>query len=240
MSLTVISPLRMPSLSTTGSFSIRCWARIASASSSVVPIGAVTSPSLVIAAEIGRSRLDSNCRSRLVMMPTSRPAPSTIGTPEIRKRRISAWASRIGRSGPRVIGFWIMPLSLRLTRSISAACRSIDMFLWITPMPPARAIAIAISASVTVSIAAETSGTWSGMARVNREVVETLRGCTVEWRGASSTSSKVSARPGRRLLIRESFRWTWTRLVWPRRVWLRRAASPRVSRRAVRRSSAAC
>ena len=121
MSLTVIRPLSTPPASTTGSFSILCDARIASASASVVPTGAVTNPSRVIASAMGRSRFDSNWRSRLVMMPIRRPVPSTIGTPEIRKRRISACASRIGRSGPSVIGFMIMPLSLRLTRSTSAA-----------------------------------------------------------------------------------------------------------------------
>ena len=63
----------------------------------------------------------------------------------------------------------IIPLSLRFTRSTSAACRSIDMFLCSTPMPPARAIAIAISDSVTVSIAAETSGMLSSIPRVNRD-----------------------------------------------------------------------
>ncbi len=41
-----MSPLSTPCASTTGSFSIRCWPRIRSASSSVVPTGAVTSFSL--------------------------------------------------------------------------------------------------------------------------------------------------------------------------------------------------
>ncbi len=74
------------------------------------------------------------------------------------------------------MGLRIIPLSLRLTRSTSAAWRSTVMFLWITPIPPARAMAIAISASVTVSIAADTRGIWSGMARVKRLAVETSRG----------------------------------------------------------------
>jgi hypothetical protein len=106
----------------------------------------------------------------------SLPCPSTIGTPEILNRRMSWYASRSGRSGPSVIGLRIIPLSLRLTRSTSAACRSTVMFLWSTPMPPARAIAMAISASVTVSMAAETSGMLSGMVRVRRLLVETSRG----------------------------------------------------------------
>ena len=112
------------------------------------------------------------------MMPMSLPAPSTIGTPEMRNRRMRAAASRSGRSGPSVIGLRIIPLSLRLTRSTSAACRSMVMFLWMTPMPPARAIAMAISASVTVSIAAEMRGMCSGMARVKRLAVETSLGWT--------------------------------------------------------------
>src|SRR6266567_93306 len=74
-----------------------------------------------------------------------------------------------------------------------------DMFLWITPMPPSRAMAIAMSDSVTVSIAAETSGMLSGILRVNQDFTSTLRGCTVECRGTSNTSSKVSAGVGRKV-----------------------------------------
>jgi len=192
-------PLKIPCSSTTGSFSMRCLARIRSASSSVVPTGAVTRRSCVIAARIGRSSSRSNWRSRLVMMPTRRPASSTTGTPEMRKRSIRRTASRRGRSGPRVMGWRIIPDSLRFTRSTSAAWRSIGMFLWITPMPPSRAMAIAISDSVTVSIAAETSGRLSGMPRVKRERTSTLRGCTLECRGTSRTSSKVRAVPGRKV-----------------------------------------
>ena len=121
MSLMVMRPFSNPCLSTTGNFSMRCFARMRSASSNVVPTGAVTSLSLVITSRIGRSSSRSNCRSRFVMMPTSFPAPSTIGTPEILKRCMSCCASRSGRSGPSVIGFMIIPDSLRLTRSTSAA-----------------------------------------------------------------------------------------------------------------------
>jgi hypothetical protein len=120
MSLTVMSPRRCPPSSTTGSFSMRWRPMIASASSSVVPLGAVTSPSLVIASRSGRSRARSNCRSRLVMIPTSRPSSSTTGTPEILKRDMSCTASRSVASGERVIGFMIIPLSERFTRSTSA------------------------------------------------------------------------------------------------------------------------
>src|SRR5881396_758141 len=199
MSLMVMRPLRTPCSSTTGSFSMRCFARIRSASSSPVPTGAVTRRSLVIASRIGRSSSRSNCRSRLVMMPTRRPASSTIGTPEMWNRSIRRTASRSGRSGPRVIGCRIIPDSLRFTLSTSAAWRSTGMFLWITPMPPSRAMAIAISDSVTVSIAADTSGMLRAMPRVKRERTSTLRGCTLESRGTSKMSSNVRAEAGRKV-----------------------------------------
>src|SRR5688500_10515707 len=67
------------------------------------------------------------------------------------------------------------------------------MFLCTTPIPPARAMAIAISDSVTVSIAAETSGMFSVIPRVNREAVLTSLGWVSECRGTRKTSSKVSA-----------------------------------------------
>ncbi len=42
----------------------------------------------------------------------------------------------MGASGRIVTGSTIiMPLSERFTRSTSSACRSIDMFLWTTPIP---------------------------------------------------------------------------------------------------------
>src|SRR6202158_1514984 len=191
MSLTVMRPRSVPFSSTTGSFSIRCLPRIASASSSVVPNGAVTRFFDVIASRSGRSRFRSNWRSLLVMIPTSCPSRFTMGTPEILNRLIRATASRSVPSGESVIGLSIIPLSDRLTRSTSAAWRSIDMFLWMTPIPPARAIAIAISDSVTVSIAADAKGTLSVIPRVNSEVVLTSFGCTSECLGVSRTSSKV-------------------------------------------------
>src|SRR5690242_4020115 len=66
-------------------------------------------------------------------------------------------------------------------------------------MPPSRAMAIAISDSVTVSIAADTSGMLRGMPRVNRERTSTFRGCTLESRGTSKTSSNVRAEAGRKV-----------------------------------------
>ena len=47
------------------------------------------------------------------------------------------------------------------TLSTSSACASMDIFLWIIPIPPCLAIAIAILCSVTVSIPALISGMFS-------------------------------------------------------------------------------
>ena len=77
MSLTVMSPRRRPSASTTGSFSILLRPRIASASGKVVPTGAVTRSREVMSAEIGWSTSFSKRRSRFVRIPTS--TPSLVG-----------------------------------------------------------------------------------------------------------------------------------------------------------------
>ena len=60
-------------------------------------------------------------------------------------------------------------------------------------------MAIARRASVTVSIAAETSGSLSWMLRDSRVERSVSRGRTLEYDGTSSTSSKVSALPSRRM-----------------------------------------
>ncbi len=69
-------------------------------------------------------------------MPTSRPASSTIGIPENRKRFINASASCSSAVAGSVTGSVIMPLWLRLTFCTSAACSVIGMLRWITPRPP--------------------------------------------------------------------------------------------------------
>ena len=57
-----------------------------------------------------------------------------------------------------VTGSTIIPASLRFTRSTSSACVSMVRFLWMTPTPPAWAMAMASRDSVTVSMAAEMTG----------------------------------------------------------------------------------
>ena len=94
ISLIVISPVRFPSLSTIGSFSLRAFARICFASSNVIPSGAVTSPSDVIHSLIFFVKSVSNFKSRFVIIPTSFLfGPSVIGTPEIRNFAIKSSAS---------------------------------------------------------------------------------------------------------------------------------------------------
>ena len=193
ISLKVISPLRMPPLSTTGSFSILCCWRRLSALSSVVPTGAVTRFSSVITSEIFCFFFGWNRRSLLVRMPTSFPAAEMIGMPEIWYLRIVSSASPTVWSGRIVTGSMIMPLSERLTLSTCSACAAIAMFLWMTPIPPSRAMAIAIAASVTVSIAEDISGMLSLMLRVSIVVRSASRGSTDEALGTSRTSSKVRA-----------------------------------------------
>jgi hypothetical protein len=65
----------------------------------------------------------SKRRSRLVTMPTSR-SPSTTGTPEMPRARVSSSTSRMVLSGPTVIGSLMMPLSNFLTAAHLARLRS--------------------------------------------------------------------------------------------------------------------
>jgi hypothetical protein len=65
------------------------------------------------------------------------------------------------------------------------------IFLWITPMPPSRAMAMARLASVTVSMAAEIIGIFMGMFLESLVLRLTSRGITSEYDGTSRTSSKV-------------------------------------------------
>ncbi len=193
MSFTVMRPARRPSSSTTGSFSILWRWRTRSASSSEVPSGTVTSSSPVITSRTARSGSLSNSRSRLVMIPTTRPSSPTTGRPLMEYSSRSAVAFPSDASGPTVIGSRIIALSARFTRSTWERCDSTDMFLWMIPIPPSRAAAMAISNSVTVSMAADTTGMASRMPRVNCEETSTSAGCTSARRGTSRTSSKVRA-----------------------------------------------
>ena len=133
-------------------------------------------------------------------MPTRRPVfwppvpPfSTTGIPEMPCARISARASASVASGPMVTGLTTMPDSNFLTWRTSSACPAGDKLRWITPMPPACAMAMASRDSVTVSIAADRIGIDSSMSPAIRVAMSVSPGITSEWPGCNSTSSKVSA-----------------------------------------------
>ena len=69
----------------------------------------------------GSSSFFSKRMSRLVTMPTSWP-PSTTGTPEMLRARVSLITSPMVVSGPTVNGSRITPASKFLTLATSAAC----------------------------------------------------------------------------------------------------------------------
>ena len=120
ISLIVIRPCRLPSLSTKGSFSMRCWRRMAFASAKDVPTGAVTRFSFVMISPMRRLMSSSKRMSRLVIMPTNLPS-TVIGTPEILYLPINSLASASKLSGCRKMGSIIMPCSERFTLSTSRA-----------------------------------------------------------------------------------------------------------------------
>ena len=100
ISLIVISPFKLKSSSTMGSFSTLALARMRFASIMVMPSLAVTRCSEVMHSLIFLEKSSSNFRSRLVMMPTSF-LPSVIGTPEMRNLPMSSSASFNVCSGER-------------------------------------------------------------------------------------------------------------------------------------------
>ncbi len=158
---------------------MRCWCSSRRASSCVTPSRTVTS-FFVISSATGCNGLSAKRTSRLVRMPTSFAglplAPrSTTGMPEMCCCCISASASASVSSGKMVIGLTTMPLSKRFTRRTSSACWSGSRLRWMTPMPPACAMAMARRASVTVSMAEEMIGRFSVMVRVSRERMSTSR-----------------------------------------------------------------
>ena len=92
ISFIVINPFKLKSSSTIGSFSFLALAKIALASSSVIPSLAVINPSDVIESLINLEPSVSNFKSRLVIIPTNF-FPTTIGTPEILNFAIKSLAS---------------------------------------------------------------------------------------------------------------------------------------------------
>ena len=90
-------------------------------------------------------------------------------------------------------GFTTMPDSNFLTWRTCAAWASGSRLRWMTPRPPACAMAIAILASVTVSMAEAMIGILSEISRVIRVRISASDGSNSDNPGLSRTSSKVSA-----------------------------------------------
>src|SRR5260370_891734 len=150
---------------------MRCLCSIRFASSWLTPSRRVKRFSCVISSEVFWRGSVAKRTSRLVRMPTSLPgtplvAPVTTGMPENPWSFISAIASDSMASGPMVKGLTTMPDSYFLTCRTWAAWPSTSKLRWMTPTPPACAIAIAMRASVTVSIAEATIGVLSGTPRL--------------------------------------------------------------------------
>jgi hypothetical protein len=108
-------------------------------------------------------------------------------------RFIKVSASASVASGEMVIGFTTIPLSYRFTCRTCSACSSGVRLRWMTPSPPACAIAMAIRLSVTVSIAEARRGRLTLIERVTHERTSAWDGRISEWPGVSNTSSKVRA-----------------------------------------------
>ena len=190
-SLTVIRPTSLPASSTMGSFSTLLELSRFRASFLDTPLLATTRGMAVITSATVRDMSGSKRMSRLVQMPTRVPSLSTTGRPEIRYRAQRASTSPIVMSGLQVIGSVTIPDSERFTSSTCWAWSSMERLRCNTPIPPCRAIAIAMRASVTVSIAAEISGIFKRILRVNCDDVSTSLGIISDASGSRRTSSKV-------------------------------------------------
>ena len=167
ISLNVIKPTKKSFLSITGNFSILWFWRIFSAFTKSTSSFAVTRFSVVITSTIFLFNFFSNLKSLFVTIPFNFLSLLITGIPPILFSAINLKASPTKASSLSVIGSNIIPLSDLLTFLTSLACLSIDMFLWITPIPPCCAIDMASSCSVTVSIAAEIMGVFMTIFLVN-------------------------------------------------------------------------
>ena len=129
-----------------------------------------------------------------------------IGTPEMLCPLMILRAWPTVASGGSVIGSTMMPFSDRLTLSTSRVCSSIDMFLWMMPMPPSWARAMASSASVTVSMGEETIGMLSAILAVSWVRTSTSRGRNSAVAGLEQDIVEGDALVGDAVVHREKLR----------------------------------
>ena len=131
-------------------------------------------------------------RQPIICRNVPRLVPSIVtGNPDTFCCSMSEVAIATVSSGLSVMGSEMMPFSVRLTFATSRACCSIEMFLWMMPIPPSWAMDMASLDSVTVSMGADTSGIFNSMFRVSRVEVLVSSGVTSLYCGTRKTSSKV-------------------------------------------------
>ena len=167
--------------------------RIACASSSVVPTGAVTRPSFVIASATRMRRGDAEAEVAVgedadepARRVGDRDAGDAVALHQRRARR------RRARPASSVTGSTIIPASERLTLSTSATWSAIERFRCSTPMPPSRASAIAMP---RLGDRVHRRGDERDLERDRRASAgsrsTTSFGSTADSAGTSRTSSKV-------------------------------------------------
>ena len=166
ISLTVISPTQLPSASTTSSFSMRCWwsSRLASSW-----LDALAHRDQVVAGhQLGDLlRRIGGEADVAVGEDADQPAGALAAGAAILDHRNAGNAVRVASahrasarvaSGPMVTGLTTMPRFELLDLADLFGLLGRARLRWMTPMPPAWAMAIARRASVTVSIAADRIG----------------------------------------------------------------------------------
>mmetsp|Transcript_79936 Transcript_79936/g.193721 ORF Transcript_79936/g.193721 Transcript_79936/m.193721 type:complete len:298 (+) Transcript_79936:709-1602(+) len=138
------------------------------------PSGAVVHLSVGVMMELTHlvERSGTKSVSRSVTKPSSREptVPSSVtGKPLKPHFFLSSSSSESGMLGLMHTGSVMNPFLNRFTFMTSSDCSWIDMLVWMTPMPPCKAIPIAILDSVTVSMGLETMGVFSLMVLENWE-----------------------------------------------------------------------
>mmetsp|Transcript_10142 Transcript_10142/g.28679 ORF Transcript_10142/g.28679 Transcript_10142/m.28679 type:complete len:298 (+) Transcript_10142:593-1486(+) len=173
-SVRATSATRRPVLVTMGSLPfLEDWmASLACASST--PSSAVTRSFNAVMTELTRTEVRSITKSvsRFVTRPRSLEPIfpfSVTGKPVKPHCLRSSSSSESSMVGWMQTGSMMKPLRYRFTFMTSSDCSWIDMLVWMTPMPPCKAIPIAILDSVTVSMGLETMGVFSLMVLENWE-----------------------------------------------------------------------
>mmetsp|Transcript_108583 Transcript_108583/g.350526 ORF Transcript_108583/g.350526 Transcript_108583/m.350526 type:complete len:234 (+) Transcript_108583:107-808(+) len=144
------------------------------ASTRSTPSGAVVQRSVGVMMAL--TRVDPRSCTKSVSRPVTRPrsleptVPSSVtGKPLKPHFFCSVSSSASIMEGLMQTGSVMKPFLKRLTLITSCTWSSMDMFVWMTPMPPSSAMLMAILDSVTVSMGLETMGVFSLMPFEKRE-----------------------------------------------------------------------